>query len=71
MQQPLTQPPAAPAATVPHPGPYITPECRVGRTDPGFRHGCPACRAPGYRHPVLGWVKVECACEHHTPRSAP
>jgi hypothetical protein len=43
----------------------LTPECRVGRTEPGFRHGCPACPAPGYQHPVLGWMPVSCACACH------
>lgn len=45
---------------------YVTPECAVGREHPGFKHGCPSCPAPGYQHPVLKWVKVECACPHHT-----
>ena len=43
----------------------LTPECRVGRTRPDFRHGCPACTAPGYQHPVLGWMPVDCACDCH------
>lgn len=44
---------------------HLTPQCTVGRMDPGWPHGCPACQAPGYEHPVLGWVPVECDCEHH------
>ncbi|MHA6759820.1 hypothetical protein [Streptacidiphilus sp. PAMC 29251] len=48
------------------PEPYVTPECSVGRTDPTWRHGCPMCQAPGYQHPVLGWMPVSCACPHHT-----
>jgi hypothetical protein len=53
-------------AVVPERGVYVTPECRVGRADPAFRHGCPSCAAPGYQHPVLGWVPVPCACVCHT-----
>jgi hypothetical protein len=55
-----------PATPVPYGRPYITPECREGYTNPDFRHGCRTCLAPGYQHRVLGWVKVECACPHHT-----
>ncbi|MFC1416382.1 hypothetical protein [Streptacidiphilus cavernicola] len=49
---------------------YVTPECRVGHEHPGFRHGCPSCRAPGYQHPVLGWMPVPCACTCHTEEAA-
>jgi hypothetical protein len=45
---------------------YLTPECHVGRTDPEFEHGCPSCRAPGYQHPVLGWMPIPCTCTCHT-----
>jgi hypothetical protein len=60
-----------PATAVPYGRPYVTPECRVGYGNPMFRHGCPACFAPGYQHPVLGWVVVECACPHHTEEATP
>lgn len=51
----------------PPPG-RLTPECRVGRLEPSFRYGCPACPAPGYQHPVLGWLAVPCVCECHRDR---
>jgi hypothetical protein len=60
---------SAPAAPVSGQA-YVTPECKVGRKHPGFRHGCPSCQAPGYKHPVLGWVKVPCACPHHAEEAA-
>lgn len=53
---------APPDAAPPRPGPYVTPECFVGRTYPEVHDQC---RYPGYDDPVLGRVKVECACEHH------
>ncbi|MHA6764820.1 hypothetical protein [Streptacidiphilus sp. PAMC 29251] len=59
----MTAPTDAPA---PRPSGYLQPECSVGRTDPTFRHGCPACPYPGFRHPVLGWQERPCACTHHT-----
>ncbi|MFC1409631.1 hypothetical protein ACEZCY_25635 [Streptacidiphilus sp. N1-12] len=49
-----------------HPRGYLTPECRVGRVDTDFRHGCPSCQAPGYYHPVLGWMPVPCECDCHS-----
>ena len=66
MQQPLS----SPTTTRPEPRGYLTPECRVGRTRPTFRHGCPSCQAPGYHHRALGWVTVPCACECHTRAAA-
>lgn len=51
---------AAPAAE-------MTPQCTVGLLyEPGWKDGCPACKSPGYQHPVLGWLKIPCACPHHT-----
>ena len=71
--------PVAPEQTAPHtavprrPAPrgYLTPECRIGRTDPDFRHGCPSCRAPGYQHPVLGYTPVPCGCTCHPDGARP
>jgi hypothetical protein len=62
---------AAPTSELsPYPETYMTPECSVGRTDPDFRHGCPACPAPGYQHPVLGWTPWPCACTCHAEKEA-
>ena len=45
----------------------LTPQCQVGQLyEPGWRDGCPACKSPGYQHPVLGWIDIPCACHHHT-----
>lgn len=45
---------------------YKTPECRSGERNPEFPFGHQACAWPGYRHPALGWVVVECGCACHT-----
>ena len=52
------------------PAAYITPQCRGGRLEPDFQFGCPKCEAPGYQHPVLGWMPVPCACTCHTTEEA-
>lgn len=59
----------APAAGAKPTG-YLTPECAVGRTEPDFRFGCPKCSAPGYQHPVLGWMPVPCVCACHATEEA-
>ncbi len=52
--------------------PVLTPQCQVGLLyEPGWRDGHPACRAPGYKHGVLGWVTIPCACQCHTEGVAP
>lgn len=44
---------------------YLTPSCRAGKRNPAFPFGHNDCNAPGYQHPVLGWVAVPCGCECH------
>ena len=64
----MTMTPAVPTAPAESgPATETTPQCTVGQLyEPGWRDGCPACKAPGYEHPVLGWMDIPCACPHHT-----
>lgn len=46
----------------------LSPNCLTAihpRTPPGWAYGHGACQAPGYRHPILGFMKVTCECECH------
>lgn len=62
----MTTAPAAKATPTPAPAVELTPQCQVGQLyEPGWRDGHPACKAPGYEHPVLGWIDIPCACPHH------
>jgi hypothetical protein len=64
---------AAPARTAPAEDRVLSPNCRTAlhpNTPDGWPYGHPACLAPGYRHPLLGWMKVACTCECHTPDGA-
>jgi hypothetical protein len=49
---------------------YRTPECRSGERNPEFQpefqFGHQACSWPGYQHPALGWMVVQCGCACHT-----
>jgi hypothetical protein len=45
------------------PCPYLTPPCRVGADRWPDLHR--QCRAPGYRHRILGWIPIRCACSCH------
>ena len=44
---------------------YVTPSCSTALVYPDFEFGHPACNAPGYQHPVLGWTDVPCTCPCH------
>lgn len=46
---------------------YLTPACRAGLRRPDWEFGHCTCEAPGYQHPVLGWMDVPCVCACHTP----
>lgn len=43
---------------------YLTPECSVATQRAPEFHA--QCNYPGYNHPVLKWVSVECECNCHT-----
>jgi hypothetical protein len=50
---------------------YLTPSCTTGLAYPDSPLGHPDCNAPGYEHPVLGWVAIPCECPCHTATEEP
>lgn len=48
-----------------HSSPYLTVNCWITQqpgTPADWPDGHAKCEAPGYQHPVLGWMPVPCTC---------
>jgi hypothetical protein len=64
----VTAPTVTPPRQAPREDQVLSPHCRTAlhpNTPDDWPYGHPACQAPGYRHPVLGFMKIACTCECH------